>query len=184
MVGRWGVDCGHDSWQGEIHPYELVVSSFIQTAPLLNFTDITGNNTGSSNLPAISQQWHQLTGGRPATVTKVGTTGAWEGETLSFDIWPPPRPSASALLHWARDVPPDFITGSTYRVSVTNVLSPPGPPGAANHLRVTVASQERPAGLEVGGRGDVTYTLPQRYLAAYLLWWEEPPVVGPGPSPD
>ncbi len=79
MAGRWIIDCGHDNWHAELHPYELVVSS------------------------------HTETGHRPQAignievVTAVVVTGAWSGGTLEFDIWPPARPNSIAVLDWAQE---------------------------------------------------------------------------------
>jgi len=53
-------------------------------------------------VPLISDRWSGLTHGNPATVTKFVITSDWQGEKLTFDIYPPPRPTPHSILHWEK----------------------------------------------------------------------------------
>ncbi len=78
MTGRWIIDCGHDNWAAEIHPYESVVSTHLELP------------AGASPFAATA-------------VSAVVVTGAWPGGTLEIDLWPPPRPDADWMLRYERD---------------------------------------------------------------------------------
>jgi hypothetical protein len=92
MTGRWVVDCGHDDWHTELHPYESFVSSHAQRkSSAIGGTEI---------------------------VASVVVTAAWQGGTLELDIWPPARPSATARLRYFQDQP-GAIFGLTVNESLS-----------------------------------------------------------------
>ena len=45
-------------------------------------------------------------------------TGAWRGEELNFDLWPPARPGESAKLHYSHDDRAIFSLGVHEEVTV------------------------------------------------------------------
>ncbi len=97
-------------------------------------------------------------------------TADWQGGTIEFDIWPPVRPTAAALLQWIRE--PN--TGVIFGVTTEEVLQPQDNP---NHLHVKVTAPVKL--LKTGGWNDVTEpNLTRRLAARYHLWWLAPP---PGP---
>src|SRR5436190_15819445 len=98
MTGRWTIDCGHDDWHAELHPFELVASSHTETKP-----DAAGKN---------------------GVGVSVLITGAWCGGTLDFDIWPPARPSATAALKWSRERGVEIIDGLTVQEEVQPADNP------------------------------------------------------------
>jgi hypothetical protein len=73
MTGRWVIDCGHEDWHPELHPYESFVSTHLE------------HRAGAL-------------GGMQSVATII-VTGTWQGEALDLEVWPPPRPSACAQLH-------------------------------------------------------------------------------------
>lgn len=79
MSGRWIIDCGHDDWHAELHPFESYVSTHRESR-------------------------EEALGGTEAVSTVV-VTGAWPGGVVEFDLWPPSRPSHEAALTWAHDTP-------------------------------------------------------------------------------
>ena len=79
MTGRWVVDCGHENWQAEIHPYESYVSSHVEHDETRSALD------------------HLV------VKSSVVITGAWSGGTLGFDIWPVARPSLDARLRYDKN---------------------------------------------------------------------------------
>jgi len=67
--GRWIIDCGHDSYQSEIHPPAIMA--------MMRTVEYMGTNATQANI------W----------VNEVYT-----GDPVEFEIYPPPRPSPDAVL--------------------------------------------------------------------------------------
>jgi hypothetical protein len=137
LKGRWIVDCGHNDWAGELHPYEMFVSSYAQR-----------RKDGQG-------EWIE-------TVAKVVITGAWAGGTLAFDLWPPPRPSPSASLHFERGV------GHYHELTITETPLPRDNP---NHVRVNVVSTVPYEPLLTKNHTDVYYNITRRLALKYRLWF-------------
>jgi hypothetical protein len=72
-AGRWIIDCGHDSYNSEIHPPSVYV--LMHTEPYST---------------------------RPATVANIWVNGFYTGDPVDLDIYPPPRPSPEAVLNVAK----------------------------------------------------------------------------------
>ncbi len=68
-AGRWIVDCGHDSYNTELHPIFMF-----------------------SKMKAAQRFGHV------ATRADVWVNGWYPGDPIEFDIFPPPRPSPDSLL--------------------------------------------------------------------------------------
>jgi LGFP repeat len=75
MTGRWVIDCGHDDFHAEFHPFELIATA--HTEP--------------------SQQNAE---GGIEQVTAISVSGSWAGGPLEFDVWPPPRNDYGATFRW------------------------------------------------------------------------------------
>lgn len=149
IAGRSIVDCGHDDWHTELHPMELMLSSHMMLSPF--------NSTNGSS----------------STLTKAVITGAWQGGTLEFNVWPSARPFGAAHLHWTSE------KLFTERLSIeSETLAPSDNP---NHLVVRVAAAN--ADRQVNPTfGDVVYDPGIRFAATYHLWWQadiNPPVPHP-----
>jgi Divergent InlB B-repeat domain len=145
-VGRWIVDCGHDDWHTELHPVEALQSW--------------------RGVPASAR-----TNGNPATETSIIITGAWQGGTLEFDVWPLARPQASAHLKFTTN---PNLTGTGeltegLRIDSEMLVPTDGPNHV--HVRVTAPAHSRPS----SRFGQVTYDPHLRLAKRYLLWWEAPP---------
>jgi hypothetical protein len=89
-------------------------------------------------------------------------TAAWQGGTLELNAWPPPRPSATAVLHWS--------TQRTFEEGLRVESENREPADNPNHLLIRVVAPE--GDRQVRGRGDVVYDPRIRLAATYLLWWE------------
>jgi hypothetical protein len=165
MTGRWVVDCGHGDWHGELHPIESYVSSHIERVD-------TARRPGAI--------------GGIQVVAKVVVTGtwpaypnipwaAWEGQyPLKLEVWPPPRPTPTAVLHFEKAAPPQ----GNFGLLVHNLLLPTT---NANHVEITVET----ATLETNFPRTHDYNqvydpdgdgvrLGRRMAATYYLWWEKP----------
>lgn len=127
---------------------------------------VRSNGLTMINLPFISDRWSELTHGNPATVTKLVVTSDWKGtDALSFDIYPPPRPSPTAKLHWEKEA--GLILGQGIRLLYS--LQPADNP---NHLVVRIPSVSLPQ-LEVNAEfGQIKPDPNRRIVNAYILWWE------------
>lgn len=114
ITGRWIIDCGHDDWHAELHPYELVVSSHIET----------GNRPQAIDNTEV--------------VAAVVLTGAWAGGTLEFDIWPPARPNSIAVLDWVQE------QGVLQELYVQEKSLEPGDNHNHLHVKIVSTAPENP----------------------------------------
>ncbi len=81
-AGRWIIDCGHDSYNSEIHPPSVLAYSRTETV----------NN-------------------RQATAARIWVNGVYPGDPVEFDLFPPPRPSPEAVLNIRKPVDADAALG-------------------------------------------------------------------------
>ncbi len=121
----------------EIHPVELLVSSYLQLAPPeRNFGNCVGVfDPCTKNSPPVIFQWQNLIGDRPATVNKVVTTAFWQGGTLTFNLWPPPKPDMNSELHW--------FNGFDRKEGDIGYTITPVPEDNPNHLRIEITAPVR-----------------------------------------
>jgi hypothetical protein len=141
IIGRLAADCGED-FHGELHPTEVILSSYLQTGPLALGVDHEVNvNTGPEsqtfqtlNLPAITSHWSQLPPGTQASINRLVVTGAWRGERLAFTINPPPRPTADAVLHWVHEDDNSRVASQGIHVDQF-----PQPVKNPNHLKIVLS---------------------------------------------
>lgn len=155
------IDCGHPNWQTEIHPPELVISSYLQVG---NYAPTLG---ATWDRPPQTDSWQFLTRGAPATVTKVVLTPYWEGPETEFDIFPPARPNTTARMRFAGG--PDLQNLSGAEI----VSETPLPVGNPNHLHVKVR-RLAPYTAHFGGNGEIDNPDTNlKFWASYMLWWEE-----------
>jgi hypothetical protein len=167
MTGRWIVDCGHPDWHGELHPIESYVSSHIE-------------RVNSARRPRAI--------GQIQVVAKVVVTGTWpaypnipnipwatwEGQyPLNLEVWPPPRPTPTAVLHFEKAAPPQ----GNFGLLVHDLLLPTT---NANHVEITVETATLETNFPRTHDYNQVYDPPdgvrlgRRMAATYYLWWEEP----------
>lgn len=136
MSGRWIIDCGHDDWHAELHPFESYVSSHRESRDeALGLTEV---------------------------VSSVVVTGAWPGGVLEFDLWPPARPSPTAVLKWNQELA---------IASELALEEEPLPRDNPNHLHIRVSSTTPWAPLLTKDYNDVYYNVTRRLVSKYRLWW-------------
>ncbi|MFI5251726.1 MAG: hypothetical protein ACHQQQ_04755 [Bacteroidota bacterium] len=102
---------------------------------------------------------------------KVVVTGAWNGGTMRFEVWPPPRSTASDGFRYSRN--DDIVQNICMRET-------PEPQDNPNHLLVVVNAE--PQQNHTGGLGDVTYDSTRRIATKYSLWWNTPRNIRPSNS--
>jgi hypothetical protein len=179
----------------ELHPFELITSSYLQTSQPSKPVDQCFGifESCTRNMPPISYEWHRLTNDEQATLTKLVVTSYWQGETLEFDIWPPPRPSIDASLNWDKEIP-GIMQGPGVEMNIE-----PIPSSNPNHLHVTIKSAGRTdMDIKYEGSSDIVSAgspchyrtifdtisnectlwgkvkpeIDRRIVNAFLLWWE------------
>jgi len=177
--GSWIIDCGHPDWHTELHPASLLQSSYLQRDDYAPVEGATWNRP-----PRLTNNWRSITGGTPATITKVILSPVFAEASLSVDIWPPPRPCAGARLMTTReDLAPNAAWSGVNIVEETPLPND----GNANHLHVTFTRS--PFTLQFGGDGDVQNPDSNlTFFTAYMAWWNTDGVVcpaagGPGSGP-
>jgi len=152
MRGRLITDCGHDDWHIELHPIELVVSQHEQPNP------------------AALGGWESL--------ARVVVTGEWNGAALSFDLWPPARPSSNArLVVQIEPVDPTptatHVRGTGIIENIRIVQNSSEGVGTANHRHFRLALNERVEPmLTTHGRNNVKPDLHRRLAATVHLLWQ------------
>jgi hypothetical protein len=185
LAGRLIQDCGHDDNHFELHPLEATASTFLQTAPLERYEPLppvvcafgicrpVPDNSGKmrlGNLPNISDQWATRTNGNPATITKIAVTQDWQGEDLTFELWPPARPNVAAQLHWINEY---WRASDAINIEVT-----PMPTENPNHIIVHVSHNGPVNQLWTSVLSpDAVVPGPDKESASsFMLWWEIPAV--------
>lgn len=179
VVGRFIADCAED-WHTEIHPFELIVSSFTQFSDLDTSLNVPrmdrdsptfiSQRASSINLPPVSTDWSEITSREPATIHKIVLPGVSVSDrTFTFYLYPPPRPSESATLRWADQAGGGYRSTSGLEVTVV-----PLPAGNPNHLRFTITTHPPSTNnlFQFGIMGDVHYPNAPVMVDSYALWWE------------
>lgn len=155
MTGRWIIDCGHSTYKSELHP----IFSF---ARMKTVTSETNTFTGLED---------PLFGGKPATRVAIWVNGWYPGgddNAIEFDIFPPPRPSPTAVLHIVK--PADPVPASDTASDRVNLDYTIGPAGSATkvHLRFTAKRRENP----VTQDGEMLFEPGREYWGIWYLYWE------------
>jgi hypothetical protein len=154
MTGRWIVDCGHPTYKTELHP-------------LFSFARMKTVTTETNAFTGLEEP---LFGGKPATRVGIWVNGWFPGgdnNAIEFDIFPPPRPSPTALLHVVKPV--DFGPGG-YRAAEDVTLDYSiGPAGAATkvHLRFTSPRRQNP----VTWAGEMLFAPGRQYWGIWYVYW-------------
>ena len=154
MTGRWIVDCGHSPYKTELHP----IFSFARAKTV--FTE-TNTFTGLEE---------PLFGGKPATRIAIWVNGWYPGgdnNAIEYDIFPPPRPTAHAVLHVVKPV--DSASGNYSAAEDVTLDYTIGPAGSATkvHLRFTASRRENP----VTPEGEMLFEPGRQYWGIWYLYW-------------
>jgi hypothetical protein len=153
-TGRWIVDCGHDTYKTELHP----IFSYARMKTVVTETN------------AFTGLEDPLFGGKPATRIGIWVNGWYPGgdnNPIEFDIFPPPRPSATALLHVVKPV--DNASGGFRAAEDVDLTASMGPAGAVTkvHMRFTATRRENP----VSGAGEMLFQPGRQYWGIWYLYW-------------
>jgi hypothetical protein len=131
-AGRWIIDCGHDTYHSEIHP--PFVAAHMKTD--------THN-------------------GQPATQANIWVNGYYTGAPVSFDIFPPPRPSPDALLSITRPIDEQAALGVNVEFSTPEFT----------RARVGFSAPSRQ--VEVTGAGEMKWEAGRAYYGRWHVYWSE-----------
>jgi hypothetical protein len=140
-TGRWIIDCGHgdapqplpdDPYRSEIHP--PFVAAHMNT---------------------------QEFGGRPATQANIWVNGYYTGEAVGVDIFPPPRPSPTAILNISKPVDAEAAVGVSVAASFP----------AFTRVRVQFTAPQRQ--VQVGDGGEMLWEAGRAYYGRWHVWWTE-----------
>lgn len=128
--GRLIIDCGHTPYRSEIHP--PFVAAHIKTGKLFS---------------------------RPATEATIWVNGFYTGDPVSFDIFPPPRPSPDSFLTVVKplDADAEFHVDSTFSIL------------ADSHVRVAFSAS--PRRVEVTDAGEMKWESGRAYVGRWHVGW-------------
>jgi len=150
-TGRWIIDCGHDTYNSELHP---IFSSCV----MRTVTEIVDPFTGLVNTNPF--------GGQPATRANVWVNGWYpggQGQEIEFDIFPPPRPSPTATLVVNKPVDEDAATDE---IQITYEFAPPDAP---NHVHVTFSAPLHES--FVTDAGEMIWEINRGYEGQWFVFW-------------
>lgn len=130
-AGRWVIDCGHSDFNTEIHP------------------------------PAILAYMRgEKYNNKDATVAIVWVNNYYTGQEISFNIYPPPRPTPTSKLVVASEKETPF------KITIDE-----GAP--LNYLQIKISSVQKHIS-PVGDFGDLIWTLGGgTFRGKYHVYWEE-----------
>jgi len=128
--GRWIMDCGHSPFKTEIHPPFLTAA--META--------------------------QRADGTAQTVADIWVNGYFPGDAISFDIWPPPRPTPDAFLTVTRPVDAQAALGLSLSLTTSNT-------GA----RVTFTAPHRENDIDLSGK--MNWGTLRGYEGEWQVYW-------------
>jgi hypothetical protein len=130
-AGRWVIDCGHSAFNTEIHPPAVLVY-------------MRGEKFNNKN----------------ATLANVWVNNFYTGQDVSFNIYPPPRPTPSARLIVVSE------KEVAYKMSVKESYP-------LNYLTITLSSTEQQTSA-VSSFGELEWSLGGgTFRGKYHVYWEE-----------
>jgi hypothetical protein len=163
MWGRWAVDCGHDDWHAEVHPYEAYVSAHQEF------------NTAASRWEAVSS---------------VVVTGDWTGATLDLDVWAPPRPSPSMWLHYSveqavrQGILVQAVPRPLENANHVHLTVAPAVPDNSGYLATGSRNDVYPDTPNRDKTNSLAELRVRRLAYRFRLWWSSIPPVGQLIAPD
>ena len=154
MTGRWIVDCGHSPFKTELHP-------------LFSFARM---KTVTSETNAFTGLEETLFGGKPATGVGIWVNGWYPGgpgNEIEFDIFPPPRPSPTAVLHVVKPV--DNGPGGYVAAVDVTLDYEIGPALSATKVRFRFSATRRDN--TVHNDGEMLFAPGRQYWGIWYLYW-------------
>lgn len=149
-VGRWIIDCGHDNFRSELHPIYMYSKMRIVDEIINHFTKLPEENPF---------------GGRVATRADIWVNGWYPGgQTIEFDVYPPPRPNPNCSLIVKKPVDQDALSGLDFEWSME-------PAGAANHVHIKFNAPFRAN--HVTDWGEVKYMHDRGYEGQWYVYWSQ-----------
>ncbi len=151
-TGRWIVDCGHKTYKTELHP----IFSFARSKTVISETNL------------FTKLEETLFGGKPATRVAIWVNGWYPGgenNAIEFDIFPPPRPSPTSVLHVVKPV--DSASGG-YRAAVDVNMEYKLWPSHVR-LKFTAPLRRNP----VSGDGEMLFKSGRQYWGIWYLYWSD-----------
>lgn len=159
--GRWIIDCGHDSFRSELHP-------LFTYAKMKTVTSITDPFTGIVDTSPF--------GGQPGTRADVWVNGWYpgfdpaggalhSGDPITFEIFPPPRPSPEATLVVNKPVDADAVAGVNLEWAME-------PAGAVSHVRLRLTAPYREG--HVTDYGEMIWEINRGYEGQWFVYWSVP----------
>lgn len=147
-VGRWIIDCGHDTFKSELHPVYMYSKMKTVTGIIDPFTGLPLDNPF---------------GGQPATQADVWVNGWYPGgdgpdDAIEFDIYPPPRPSPTATLVVNKPVDDDAVHEISIQYSIV-----------LNHVHVKFTAPRREN--HVDKWGQVKWEVNRGYEGQWYVYW-------------
>lgn len=150
-TGRWIIDCGHDSYKSELHP-------------IFSYSKMKTLNSEVDRFTGIENHLSFLGADQLATRADIWVSGWYPGlNPIEFDIFPPPRPSADAVLHVVKPPDAEAIAGD---LALQFQLAPAG---ASNHAHLKFTAPFRAN--EVTGAGEMKWEYGRGYLGKWYAFW-------------
>ncbi|HEY5957471.1 MAG TPA: hypothetical protein VIV60_12985, partial [Polyangiaceae bacterium] len=150
-TGRWIIDCGHDSYNSELHP-------------IFSYAKMKTLNSEVDRFTGIEKHLSFLGQDQLATRADIWVSGWYPGlNPIEFDVYPPPRPSPNAVLHAVKPPDAEAIAGD---VSLQFQFAPAG---VANHVHLKVTAPFRQN--EVTDAGEMKWQYGRGYLGKWYLFW-------------
>jgi hypothetical protein len=134
-AGRWIIDCGHDTYHSELHP--IFMRAKMKT---------------------------EAYDGQKATRADIWVNGWFPGDTLEFDVFPPPRPSPDAQLVLIKPFDADAALG----LGVEFAWEPPGLI-IPNRVHVKFSAPLRQN--TVSDAGEMFFEPLRDYTGKWFLYW-------------
>lgn len=151
-AGRWIIDCGHDTYESELHPAFMYSKMNTVTRIIDPFTGLPLDDPF---------------GGQPATRADVWVNGWFpggNGNAIEFDIFPPPRPSPTARLTVSKPVDSQAAAG----VSIEWAMRPAA---AVSHVHIKFTAPLHES--EVTGAGEMIWEINRGYEGQWYVYWDE-----------
>ena len=153
-TGRWIIDCGHDTYNAELHPlFSFATMKTVISEP----NTFTGLEV-------------DLFGGKPATRVAIWINGWYpggDGNAIEFDAFPPPRPNPDAVLHVSKPV--DFAAGGYRAAEDVSLEFAFAPAGAVSHVHLRFTSPRRENA--VTDAGEMLFDSGRQYWGIWYLYW-------------
>lgn len=154
-AGRWVIDCAHETYKTELHPISMFAKMKTVTTLTDPFTGILKTHPfgGTTDNP------------NPATQADIWVNGWYPGDPIEFDLYPPPRPNADAVLVVNKPVDSQAAFGLTFE----SKLEPAVGPTTRVHVRLSAPLRQNP----VTYLGEMKWQSGRGYEGQWYLYWSQ-----------